>query len=98
MENETVNNNEGRKQLLKSYEGYLQKGQIYPLRPLINTHERVRVIITVLDEPLMGDIQHKPALWLDEFNRLLNDSGDEKLSMENFPRADFTREHIEVKH
>jgi len=83
--------------MLQAYEGYLQRGQIYPLRPLINTQDRRRVIITVLDEPHREDAQPNPTAWLDEFNRLLDESGDEKLSMENFPRANFTREHLEVK-
>jgi hypothetical protein len=50
-----------------------------------------------LDEPHREDPKPSPAAWLDEFNRLLSESGDEKLSMEDFPRANFTREHLEVK-
>ena len=83
--------------MMQAYEGYLQRGRIYPLRPLTNTQDRRRVIITVLDEMHGEETQPNPAAWLDEFNRLLDESGDEKLSMENFPRANFTREHIEVE-
>ena len=83
--------------MLQAYEGYLQRGQIYSLMPLINTQDCRRVIITVLDEPNKGDAQTNSPTWLDEFNRLLDESGDEKLHMEDFPRANFTREHLEVQ-
>ena len=83
--------------MLQAYEGYLDKGRVYPLGPLGGIRGRRRVIITVLDESDREDIQPNPTAWLDEFNRLLEESGDEKLRMEDFPRADFTREHLEVR-
>ena len=83
--------------MLKAYEGYLEKGRFYPIGPPLSIQGRCRVIITVLDEPHREDAQSNPSAWLDEFNRLLDESGNEKLSMEDFPRANFTREHLEVK-
>jgi hypothetical protein len=83
--------------MLQAYEGYLDKGRVYPLGSLASVRGRRRVIITVLDEPHREDTQPSPTAWLDEFNRLLDESGDEKLSMEDFPRANFTREHLEVR-
>ena len=82
---------------MRAYEGYLQGGQIHTLTPLFNTQERRRVIITVLDEPHREVTQERPPAWLDEFNRLLEESKDEVLSMDDFPRANFTREHSDVK-
>ena len=87
----------GMNQMLQTYEGYLQSGQIHTLTPLLNTQERRRVIITVLNELHREETQPSPAVWLEEFNRLLEESMDEVLSMDDFPRADFTREHIEVQ-
>ena len=81
---------------VQAYEGFLEGGQIFPLIPLVNVKGRRRVIITVLDEPIEEN-QPSPPEWLNEFNRLLDESGDEKLRMEDFPRADFTREVLEVK-
>ena len=83
--------------MLQAYEGYLQRGRVYPLRPLANTQDRRRVIITVLDEPQREDTQPNSAAWADELQKMIMDSGDEKLRMEDFPRANFTREHLEVK-
>jgi hypothetical protein len=36
---------------MQAYEGYLEKGNIYPIAPLKGIPGRRRVIITVLDEP-----------------------------------------------
>ena len=83
--------------MLQAYEGYLQGGQIYSLRPMINTQDRRRVIITVLDEPHEEHAQPGPDAWLDVFNRLLEESGDEKLNINHFSRANFTRAHLEIK-
>jgi hypothetical protein len=80
----------------RTYEGYFENGRFYPIGQM-GIQGRCRVIVTVLDEPHRDEAQPNPTAWLDEFNRLLDESGDEKLSMENFPRANFTREHLEVK-
>ena len=67
--------------MLQAYEGYLDKGRVYPLGSLANVRGRRRVIITVLDELHREDAHSNQTAWLDEFNRLLDESGDEKLDM-----------------
>ncbi len=76
--------------MLQAYEGYLQGGQIHPLRPLINTQERRRVIITVLDEPHREDAQQNPTAWLEDLNRLIEESKAEekKLRLEWLDRLE----------
>ena len=82
--------------MLQAYEGYLEDGRFHPIGSPISAQGRLRVIVTVLG-PHNEDTQSKPASWLDEFNRLLDTSGDDKLSIENFPRANFTREQLGVR-
>ena len=74
--------------MLQAYEGYLEKGRVYTLKPLANVQERRRVIITVLDET----IQNMPDTW-DELDRLVS-SMDEKPRLEDFPRCQLGRESV----
>ena len=37
--------------MLQAYEGYIEKGRVYPILPLSDIEGRRKVIITVLDEP-----------------------------------------------
>ena len=83
--------------MLQAYEGYIENGRFYPLGQPLDIQGRRRAIITVFDEPHRQDTNASPAVWLAEFNRLLEDSGDEELSMADFPRANFTRENLEVE-
>ena len=82
---------------VQAFDGYIENGHIYPPGLLTNVRGRRRVIITVLDEAHTEENQTDSPEWLDELNRLLNESGDEKLRMEDFPRANFSREVLEVK-
>jgi hypothetical protein len=95
---------------MQAYEGYLDKGRIIPLMPLVSFRDRRRVIITILDEP----INEKPDTWA-ELDRLSNEVMDEEKSERikwlnklhaavkdaaaeetpDFPRATFNRELID---
>ena len=77
--------------MLQAYEGYLEKGRVFPLMPLAGLQGRRRVIITVLDEP----INKKPDTWaeLDKITSVM----DEKPRLEDFPRCQFGRELISFK-
>ena len=73
--------------MLKAYEGYLEKGRFYPVRP-INIQGRRRVIITVLDEAA----QDKADTWA-ELDKIISGM-DEKPRLEDFPRCQLGRELI----
>jgi hypothetical protein len=73
---------------MQAYEGYLEQGQVYPIKPLMNIQGRRRVIITILDEPA----QEKRDTWA-EFDKLVSEM-DAKPRFEDFPRLDFGREPV----
>ena len=76
----------------RAYDGYFENGQFFPQNTPIRLPGRFRAVLTVvLEEPIESE---PTGDWVDELNRLLEESGDEKLSMENFPRMDFGREPI----
>jgi hypothetical protein len=76
--------------MLQSYEGYIEKGHIYPMLPLKEIKGRRRVIITVLDEPA-DDAKEKPQAkaWREFFEAV--NASDEPLP-ESFERVSFKRE------
>ena len=74
--------------MLQAYEGYLERGQIHPLRPLLNMQGRRRVIITVLDEPF----NERPDTWA-ELDGIVAEM-DVKPCIEDFPRLGLGREPI----
>ena len=45
--------------MLQTYEGYIEKGQVFSVLPLTGIKDRCRVIITILDEPA----REKPDTW-----------------------------------
>jgi len=77
--------------MLQAYEGYLEKGQVYPISPLANIKGRRRVIITILDEP----VHEKRNTW-DELDKIVHEM-TEKPRIEDFPRCQFVREHIDFE-
>ena len=77
--------------MLQTYEGYIEKGQVYPISPLVNIKGRRRVIITILDEP----IHEKPSTW-DELDKIISGMS-EKPCLEDFPRCQFVRELIDFE-
>ena len=74
--------------MLQAYEGYLEKGQVFPIGPLVGIQGRRRVIITVLDEPA----REKPGTW-DELDKIVAGMS-EKPRLEDFPRCQFGRDPI----
>ena len=78
----------------RAYEGYFEGGQFYTAGKPLRIPERRRVYITVLDALTHEDTSTD---WVDELERMVKEDSSEKLRMEDFPRADFTREIYEVK-
>ena len=77
--------------MLQAYEGYLEKGQVYPISPLANIKGRRRVIITILDEPAL----EKRNTW-NELDKIVSEMS-EKPRIEDFPRCQFMREPIDFE-
>ena len=71
---------------MQAVRGLLDNGRFTPYEA-VSIPNKVEVLIVFQDNPIP---------WLDEFNRLLDESDDEVLNMEDFPRANFTRELPEV--
>ena len=73
---------------MQAYEGYLEKGRVFTVEPLIRAHGRRRVIITVLDEP----VHEKPSTW-EALDKVVSEM-DEKPRLEDFPRCKLERDFI----
>ena len=73
--------------MLQAYEGYLEKGQFYPIGPPVNIQGRCRVIVTVLEKP-----REKRDTWV-ELDKIVLEMG-EKPRVEDFPRCQLGRELI----
>jgi hypothetical protein len=67
--------------MLQAYEGYIEKGNVFPVGLLSNIIERQRVIITVLDEPVQS---LKPVKGTADSCPLLGMYSDGKLTVDNF--------------
>jgi len=76
--------------MLQAYEGYLEKGLVYPVIPLVNVQDRRKVIVTVLDEPAREQGESKQAQAWREFFDAVNASNEE--IPETFERVSFSRE------
>ena len=74
--------------MLQSYEGYLEKGQFYPIGLPVDIQGRCRVIVTVLDNP----VHEKTDTW-SELDQIVLEM-DKKPSFEDFPRCQAVRELI----
>jgi len=74
--------------MLQAYEGYLEKGQFYPIGAPMNMQGRCRVIITVLDMPA----HEKRDTWA-ELDKIVLEM-DKKPRLEDFPRCQSEREFI----
>jgi hypothetical protein len=81
--------------MLQTYEGYWDDGRILPIGSPIKIAGRRKVLITVLEEepkkPL--SIEEKLARCV-EIDRMTEESSEEKLNIEDFPRVSFGREPI----
>ena len=78
----------------QAYEGYFESGKFYTAGKPLPIPERRKVYITIFNEPVQNTPSATAPKWLDELHQLLEESGDEKLNMEDFPRVDFGREPI----
>jgi len=78
----------------QAYEGYFESGKFYTAGKPLRIPERRKVYITIFNEPVQNTIPETAPNWLGELHQLLEESGDEKLNIEDFPRMDFGREPI----
>ena len=78
----------------QAYEGYFESGEFYTAGKPLRIPERRKVYITIFNEPAQNIPPTTTPSWLDELHQLLEESGDEKLCMEDFPRMDFGREPV----
>jgi len=78
----------------QAYEGYFESGKFYTAGKPLRIPERRKVYITIFNEPVQNTPPAPAPSWLDELHQLLEESGDEKLNIEDFPRMDFRREPI----
>jgi len=78
----------------QAYEGYFENGKFYAGGKPVILPERRKVYITVLEEPAQVVLSTSSPSWLEEVYRLLEDSDDEVLRPEDFPRMEFGREPI----
>ena len=78
----------------RAYEGYFESGNFYTAGKPLRIPERRKVYITIFNEPAQDIPLTTAPDWLGELHQLLEESGDEKLHMEDFPRMDFGREPI----
>jgi len=78
----------------QAYEGYFESGKFYTAGKPLSIPERRKVYITILNEPVQDTPPATTPNWLGELHQLLDESGDEKLNIEDFPRMDLGREPL----
>ncbi|MCL2526817.1 MAG: hypothetical protein FWE42_00260 [Defluviitaleaceae bacterium] len=78
----------------QAYEGYFESGKFYTAGKHLRIPERRKVYITILDETLQVSQPLASQDWLMELHRLLDESSEETLDINDFPRMDFGRETI----
>ena len=76
---------------MQVYEGYTEKGMVYPHMPLAGIQGRRRVIITVLDET----VKEKPSTWY-KLDKIVSEM-DELPRIEDFPRCKIGRTPIDFE-
>jgi len=82
--------------MYQTYEGYWDDGRVLSRGSPIRIANRRKVLITVLEEQepkKAKTIEERLALWA-EIDRMAEESADENLLIEDFPRATFKRELI----
>ncbi|MCL2501491.1 MAG: hypothetical protein FWE90_14310 [Defluviitaleaceae bacterium] len=78
----------------QAYEGYFESGKFYTAGKPLRIPERRKVYITIFNEQAQNIPMTIAPNWLSELHQLLEESGDERLHMEDFPRMDFAREPL----
>ena len=84
---------------LRSYEGYFENGSFFTAGQTIRLPEKMRVIVTISDEPIKTiihpDETERRKVWLKELDEAIKASADEELiyiprSKEMKPPLDFS--------
>ncbi|MCL2665043.1 MAG: hypothetical protein FWE82_05470 [Defluviitaleaceae bacterium] len=83
-------------QTIQAFDGYIDGGQFHPSGASI-LPGRFRAVLTVIMDvqPPQQQEDNVPSVhWAYELDRMIEESTDPPLQMENFPRMDFGREQI----
>lgn len=83
----------------RAYVGYIDNGRFYTAGQLLQLPERRKLVITILDEVIAeppSTVVSQPSCpaWLNELNRLLDESADEELNSEVFCRTPMRSESL----
>lgn len=68
--------------LKHAFEGFWENGQFHPLEQPVKSPEKLRAILTVLDEPYQKKVIHTSEYrlsWLNELKKMIIESTDEDL-------------------
>jgi hypothetical protein len=76
--------------MLHTYEGFLDKGQFFPLKPMDDIKGRYRVIVTIVDELAEVSKETPQARALREFYEAIDASGEDNI--ETFERVNLARD------
>ena len=83
--------------MLRTYEGYWNDGYVTPIGSPIKIAKNSRIrIIEVEEQELkseIANIEEELAFWA-EIDRMAEESANEKLRIEDFPKVKFGREPI----
>jgi hypothetical protein len=80
---------------VQSIYGYFSNGNFFQQGRRVSLPEHQLVIVNVLGIPVdIDDTKQKDASFWDEFDRMLADSADEELSLEDFSRNNLNRELV----
>ena len=78
---------------VQAIHGYFSNGNFYQQGRKVSLPEHQLVIVNVLGIPVdIDDTKQKDASFWEEFDRMLADSADEELSLDDFPRNTLNRE------
>ncbi|MCL2171347.1 MAG: hypothetical protein FWB71_04280 [Defluviitaleaceae bacterium] len=78
----------------QTYDGYFENGRFYTQGKPIAIPEGRRLRVTLYNEPAQTQPPKPDLVWLAELERLVQESADEELNIEDFPRFDLGREPI----
>ena len=80
---------------VQTIHGYFSNGNFYQQGRKVSLPEHQLVIVNVLGIPVdVDDTKQKDASFWVEFDRMLADSADEELSLDDFPRNTLDRELV----
>ena len=80
---------------VQTIHGYFSNGCFYHQGRRVSLPERQLVIVNVLSIPVdIDETKQRDASFWEEFDRILADSADEELSLDDFPRSNLTRELV----